>query len=68
MHGVINDAGITSPSRCPKFHLAHCDIDLDAPVMRVASIDTPIPFSRALEDQFLPKGRLKAALEKLAAW
>lgn len=39
---------------------------LDAPVMRVASLDTPIPFDTGLEQQFLAKGRLKSALEKLA--
>lgn len=45
-----------------------CFEDLDAPVMRVASIDTAIPFAHELEAQFLPKGRLKAALERLAAY
>ncbi|MBS1940725.1 MAG: dehydrogenase E1 component subunit alpha/beta [Bacteroidetes bacterium] len=45
-----------------------CFMDLDAPVIRLASIDTPVPFSHALEEQFLPKARLKAALEKLVAW
>lgn len=39
-----------------------------APVMRLASIDTPIPFSKALEDQFLPKARLRTALAKLQAY
>lgn len=38
---------------------------LDAPVMRVASLDTPIPFDTGLEQQFLAKGRLKGALERL---
>lgn len=48
--------------------MEECFTDLDAPVMRVASIDTPIPFSKALEEQFLPEGRLRGALERLAAW
>ncbi len=39
---------------------------LDAPVMRVASLDTPVPFAHALEAQFLPKDRLRTALRKLA--
>ncbi|MEP2670539.1 MAG: dehydrogenase E1 component subunit alpha/beta [Cyclobacteriaceae bacterium] len=39
---------------------------LDAPVMRVASLDTPIPFMPALESNFLPKGRLKKKIEELA--
>ena len=38
---------------------------LDAPVMRVASLDTPIPFDTGLEQQFLAKGRLREALGKL---
>ncbi|MCG8327534.1 MAG: dehydrogenase E1 component subunit alpha/beta [Chitinophagales bacterium] len=41
---------------------------LDAPVLRVASLDTPVPFAGALEEQFLPKDRLKEALEKLKAY
>ena len=36
---------------------------LDAPVKRVASLDTAIPFTATLENNFLPKGRLKAAIE-----
>lgn len=39
---------------------------LDAPVMRVASLDTPIPFAPGLENNFLPKERLKAKMEELA--
>ncbi|MEQ8362446.1 MAG: dehydrogenase E1 component subunit alpha/beta [Cyclobacteriaceae bacterium] len=39
---------------------------LDAPVMRVASLDTPIPFMPALENNFLAKGRLKGKIEELA--
>ncbi|MCB0317896.1 MAG: alpha-ketoacid dehydrogenase subunit beta, partial [Bdellovibrionales bacterium] len=41
---------------------------LDAPVMRVASLDTPIPFAAALEDQFLPVDRLQEALENLLSY
>ncbi|MEI9918896.1 MAG: dehydrogenase E1 component subunit alpha/beta [Bacteroidota bacterium] len=43
----------------------HCFRDLDAPVTRVASLDTAIPFAPTLENNFLPKGRIKAALEEL---
>jgi 2-oxoisovalerate dehydrogenase E1 component len=39
---------------------------LDAPVKRVASLDSPIPFTKALEDQYLPKGRFEKELELLA--
>jgi 2-oxoisovalerate dehydrogenase E1 component len=38
---------------------------LDAPVLRVASLDTPVPFAAALEQNFLPKGRLKAGIGEL---
>jgi 2-oxoisovalerate dehydrogenase E1 component len=43
----------------------HCFQHLDAPVMRVASLDTPIPFAPTLEQNFLPKGRLKGKIEEL---
>ncbi|MDW8297055.1 MAG: dehydrogenase E1 component subunit alpha/beta [Raineya sp.] len=32
---------------------------LDAPVMREASLDTPVPFTRTLEQQFLPFERMR---------
>ena len=38
---------------------------LDAPVMRVGSLDTPIPFAANLEKNFLPEAELKKSLEKL---
>jgi len=38
---------------------------LDAPVMRVASMDTPIPFAKTLEKQFLPVERLEMTLQEL---
>ncbi len=41
---------------------------LDAPVMRVASLDTPIPFAPSLENNFLAKGRLKGVIETLAGY
>lgn len=43
----------------------NCFEYLDAPVMRCASLDTPVPFNRELEDQFLAQSRLDAMLEKL---
>jgi 2-oxoisovalerate dehydrogenase E1 component len=46
----------------------HCFADLDAPVMRCASLDTPVPFSTVLEQQFLAKARLKETLDKLLAF
>jgi 2-oxoisovalerate dehydrogenase E1 component len=38
---------------------------LDAPVMRVAGLDTPVPFSVELEKQFLPEERFKEGLKKI---
>lgn len=43
----------------------HCFSLLDAPVVRCASLDTPIPFNIELEQQFLAKSRLDAAVKKL---
>ncbi len=39
---------------------------LDAPVMREGSLDTPIPFNKDLEQDFLPKQRIKDKLNALA--
>ena len=46
----------------------NCFQDLDAPVKRVASLDTPVPFAVSLETQFLPKERLKVAINELLAY
>lgn len=43
----------------------HCFQYLDAPVMREGSLDTAVPFSSSLEQNFLPKGRLKGKIEAL---
>lgn len=43
----------------------YCFKQLDAPVMRCASIDTPIPFSLELEQQYLAKSRLAECIDKL---
>jgi 2-oxoisovalerate dehydrogenase E1 component len=43
----------------------HCFEDLDAPVVRVASLDTAVPFAPTLENNFLPKIRLKERIEFL---
>ncbi len=41
---------------------------LDAPVARLGALDTPVPFSKALEEVFSPKGRLLPALRDLLAY
>ena len=41
---------------------------LDAPVARLGGLDTPVPFSKALEEVCMPKGRLLPALRDLLAY
>ena len=38
---------------------------LDAPVKRVASMETPIPFIGQLEEQYLAKGKFEVVLLEL---
>ena len=45
-----------------------CFMYLDAPVKRSASIDTPVPFANALEDDFLAKSRFESNLKELLAY
>ncbi len=46
----------------------HCFLMLDAPVMRCASLDTPIPFNIELEKNFLAKSRLDKMIEELVKY
>jgi len=46
----------------------HAFEHLDAPVKRVCSLDTPIPFAGNLETNYLAKARLKDALDNLIAY
>ncbi len=41
---------------------------LDAPVKRSSSIDTPVPFASALEDEFLAKSRFESQLKDLLSY
>jgi pyruvate/2-oxoglutarate/acetoin dehydrogenase E1 component len=42
---------------------------LDAPVMRLAPANHPVPFSPPLEDAFLPQvADIEAAVDRLSAW
>lgn len=45
--------------------MEHCFEYLDAPVKRVASLETPIPFASQLEEQYLPKHRFEKELKLL---
>ena len=58
--GIASDISALIMENCFKY--------LDAPVKRVASLDTPIPFTKALEDQYLPKGRFENDLKELLAY
>ena len=46
----------------------HCFEHLDAPVMRVGSLEIPVPFARSLEAGFLPQARFRKALKELLAY
>ncbi|WP_395048556.1 thiamine pyrophosphate-dependent enzyme [Flavobacterium sp.] len=55
--GIASDISALLMENCFKY--------LDAPVKRAASLDSPIPFTKALEDQYLPKGRFEKELLEL---
>jgi 2-oxoisovalerate dehydrogenase E1 component len=46
----------------------HCFEYLDAPVMRCASLDTPIPFNTVLEKQYLANSRLEEMMQRLLSY
>jgi len=58
--GVASDISALIMEECFEY--------LDGPVKRVASLDSPIPFTKALEDQFLSRGRFEEALKELMAY
>lgn len=41
---------------------------LDAPIKRLGSMETPIPFTQNLENQYLPKNRINEKLKELMAY
>ncbi|MCB0697049.1 MAG: dehydrogenase E1 component subunit alpha/beta [Chitinophagaceae bacterium] len=43
----------------------HCFTMLDAPIVRCASLDTPVPFAIELEQNFMAKSRLHESVQKL---
>jgi 2-oxoisovalerate dehydrogenase E1 component len=55
--GIASDISALIMEQCFEY--------LDAPVKRVASLDSPIPFTKALEDQFLAKNRFEETLLEL---
>jgi len=48
--------------------MENCFEHLDAPVRRVGSIESAIPFVKPLEDQYLPKVRFEEQLLELLAY
>jgi len=58
--GIASDISALIMENCFKY--------LDAPVKRVASLDSPIPFTKVLEDQYLPKERFEKELLELLAY
>jgi 2-oxoisovalerate dehydrogenase E1 component len=46
----------------------HCFEMLDAPVVRCASLDTPVPFNLELEKNFLAKAKLNEYVQKLVKY
>ena len=46
----------------------YCFEDLDAPVLRCASMDTPVPFAIELENQFLPLSELEEKIDQLVQY
>lgn len=58
--GIASDISALVMENCFEF--------LDAPVKRVASLETPIPFAKKLEGHYLPKARFQKELLKLLAY
>jgi 2-oxoisovalerate dehydrogenase E1 component len=48
--------------------MENCFEYLDAPVKRVASLETPIPFAKKLENNYLPKNRFEGELLELLSY
>ncbi len=58
--GIASDISAMVMENCFEF--------LDAPVKRVGSLETPVPFAKGLEDNYLPKQRFETALMELYAY
>ncbi|NVK52119.1 MAG: dehydrogenase [Flavobacteriaceae bacterium] len=58
--GVASDISALITENCFEF--------LDAPVKRVGSLETPVPFDKGLENQFLAKNRFCSDLLELIAY
>ena len=58
--GIASDLSAMITENCFEF--------LDAPVKRVASLETPIPFAANLEKAYLSKGKFENSLKELIAY
>ena len=58
--GIASDISALIMEECFEF--------LDAPIKRLASMETPIPFAQQLEDQYLAKSKLNDVLMELIAY
>jgi len=58
--GISSDISAMIMENCFEF--------LDAPVRRVGSLESAIPFVKSLEDQYLPKVRFELELKELLAY
>ncbi len=58
--GIASDISALISEECFQY--------LDAPIMRVASLETPIPFAANLEAAYLPKKKFKQALLDILAY
>ena len=67
---VLHEDTLTSGfgSEISAYIVEHCFQDLDAPIIRCASLDTAIPTNKVLEDRFLANSRLEDAIKKLLAY
>ncbi len=62
-------SGFMGPlSEVAAFLAEECFSHLDAPVMRCSGLETPVPTHPALEQAWLPQGRLEAKLLELARY
>jgi len=46
----------------------NCFEYLDAPIVRCASLDTPVPFAIELEQNFMAKSRIDESVKKLLSY
>ncbi len=67
---ILHEATLTGGlgGEISAFIAEHCFADLDAPIVRCGSLDTPVPFAAELEQNFFPKARFEQALVNLAAF